>query len=122
MRATLPAAREAAGDASVAAFELHEAWAAAARAGPTALAFAGHGDGADFRRQVELFARVHEPDGDEVALDQFADGRQQRGHVAAFHPLPAPRIEHGLEFVDNEAHIAAAAEHGADHARERQGP
>jgi hypothetical protein len=36
--------------------------------------------------------------------------------------LPASGIEHRLEFLDHEGNIAAAAEHGADHARECHGP
>jgi cation transport regulator ChaC len=41
-----------------------------------------------------------------------ADRGQQRGHIAAAHPLAAARIEHRLQLLDHEGDVAAAAEHG----------
>ena len=57
-----------------------------------------------------------------MAFDHAADGGQKRRHVFAFEPLAAARIEHGFQFLDHERHIAATAEHGADHAGQRHGP
>src|SRR3546814_2494130 len=64
--------------------------------------------------------RLQEADVDHVALDDTADRRQQRRHVAALHPGAAARIEHGLQLLDHEGDVAAAAEHRGDHARQRQ--
>jgi len=41
-----------------------------------------------------------------------ADGGQQARHIAPAHPLAAARIEHGLQLVHHERHVAAAPEHG----------
>ena len=57
-----------------------------------------------------------------MPLDHVADRRQQRGHIAPSHPLTAPGIEHRLQLVDHERHIAAAPEHRRDHARQRHRP
>src|SRR3546814_5340594 len=51
-----------------------------------------------------------------------ADGREQRRHVAAAHPLAAARVEDGLQLLHHEGHVAAAAEHRADHPGQRHGP
>jgi hypothetical protein len=64
----------------------------------------------------EVFARV------QVPLDHAADRREDRGHVFAVHPGPAARVEHGLEFLHHEGHVAAAPEHRRDHPRQRHGP
>src|SRR3546814_8845166 len=66
--------------------------------------------------------RLQEADIDHVALDNAADGGQQRGHVAALHPGAAARVEYGLQLLDDEGDVAAAAEHRGDHAGQRQGP
>src|SRR5579872_644362 len=59
---------------------------------------------------------------DQVTLDHAADRRQQGGHIATFHPLPAARIEYRLQLLDHERDIATAAKHGRDHAGQRHGP
>ena len=71
---------------------------------------------------ARLVSRRQKTDLDQVAFDHAADRRQQRGHIAALHPLAAARVEHGLELLDHEGDVAAAAEHRRDHAGERHGP
>ena len=74
---------------------------------------------------VGLEARAlarQEADGDHVALDHPADRGQDRGDIAPLHPCPAAGIEDGLQLLDHEAHVAAAAEDGGNHPRQRDGP
>ena len=66
--------------------------------------------------------RRDKADLDHVLLDDIANRGEQRGHVFAFHPGAAARIEYRLHLLDDKGHIAAAAEHGADHAGQRHGP
>jgi len=66
---------------------------------------------------------VHQPDHDQVLLDDFADLGDQRGHeMAARLPVAAARIEHRFQFLHQEGHVAALAEHRADDAGERHDP
>ena len=51
-----------------------------------------------------------------------ADRGEQARNIAPAHPLPAARIEHGLQFLDDEGHIAAAPENRADHPGQRHRP
>jgi hypothetical protein len=70
-----------------------------------------------------LFAGRGQKSGpDHVGLDHFADRREQARHVASAHPLPALRIEHRFQFLDDEGDIAAAPEHSTDHPRQRNRP
>ena len=82
----------------------------------------GHRGGRALRIGFAARPAAHEPDVDQMALDHLADRGQQRGHVAPAHPLAAARIEHRLQLLDHEGDIAAAPEHGADHARQRHRP
>jgi hypothetical protein len=45
-----------------------------------------------------------------VPLDHRADGGEQRRHVTAAHPLPAARIEHRLQVLDDERDVAVEVE------------
>src|ERR1700679_2746441 len=73
-----PALRIAARDAAVAAFEPHEARAAAARAEPRGRAFGGHGDGAALFLGQRDVMRRHEAGRDQMLLDRLADGGEKR--------------------------------------------
>src|ERR1051326_9508143 len=114
----------AAADASVAAFQFDEAHSATAGTTAYGRAFsAGFRGGSALR--IGFFDRtapVHEANGDEMALDHFPNRGKQRGDIATTHPLPAARVEHGLEFLHHEADIATTAEHRADHARQSHRP
>ena len=46
----------------------------------------------------------------------------KRGDVAPLHPVPATRVEHALELLHHERHVAATAEHRADHPGQRHRP
>src|SRR5262249_49270228 len=94
----------------------------AARAEPSRRAFRGDRNGAHLFADEWALARAHEPDRDEVTFDHFADGRQNRRNITAAHPLPAAWIKHGLQLIYDKGHVAAPAEDGANHARERDGP
>src|SRR6056297_3213084 len=63
-----------------------------------------------------------ESDGDHVLFDHPADGGEDRRDVLALHPSPTARVEHRLEFLDHEGHVAAAPEHRRDHPRQGHGP
>ena len=69
-----------------------------------------------------LALAAQEADRHEMPLDDVADGREQARHVVPLHPPAAARIEHRLQLLDDEGHVAASAEHGADHARQRDRP
>ena len=48
------------------------------------------------------------------SLDDGAEFGDDAGHVdAAGLEVAAARVEHGLQFLDQEGHVAALAEHGA---------
>src|SRR5215471_6868505 len=110
-----------AGQARVAAFQLHEAGVAAARAVAGARALGRNVIGAGKARQA-VEAPAHEADLDHVALDDLANRSEQGGNIAAVHPLPATRIEDRLELFHDEGNVSAAPEHRRYHAGERQGP
>ena len=57
-----------------------------------------------------------------MPFDDFAQRRQQRGHILAAHPMTATRIEHVFQFFDHERHVAAAPKHRRDHAAQGHGP
>ncbi len=57
-----------------------------------------------------------------MPFDDLANGRQETGHVASLHPLPAARIEHSFELFHNKGDIAATPEDGRDHARQCHSP
>src|SRR5438874_2228151 len=100
-------------EAGVAAFQLYKTGGAATRTETGARAFRGDGMSVEHAGQAGL-ALAHETDLHHMLLDRLADGRQQRGHIAAAHPLPAARIENGLQFIHHKADIAAAPEHRRD--------
>ena len=64
------------------------------------------------------FVLVHgigreQPDETQVLLNDMPEFRNDLVHeLAAGLPVAAPGIEHGLEFVNHEGHIAALPEHG----------
>ena len=63
-----------------------------------------------------------EAGGDHVLLDHAANRRKDRGHVLALDPGTAARVEHGLQLLDHEGHVAATPEHRRDHPGQRHGP
>src|SRR5271166_6056656 len=72
---------------------------------------------------VNQWLRQAEESGlDHVPLDDVADRRHERWHVAAVAPLPPARIEYLLELLGDEGDLAAAAEDGTDHAGQRHHP
>src|SRR5438477_377144 len=75
-----------------------------------------------FERGIGTALRRDKADLDHVLLDHVANRGEQRGDVFAFHPCAAARVEHRLHLLDDKGDIAAAAEHGADHAGQRHGP
>src|SRR5260221_8240647 len=64
----------------------------------------------------------NEADIDHMALDNFADRRQQRGYIATADPGAAARIKHRLQFLDHKRDIATTPEDGTDHACQADGP
>src|SRR5262249_53851946 len=73
--------------------------------------------------QAPRGSRVGEEAGAQhMALDDAADGCQQARDIAPVEPLTALGVEYGLELLHHKGDIAAPAEDGADHARERNGP
>ena len=44
----------------------------------------------------DVFFALNEPDIDQVAFDDIADGGQQGGNLMPIHPLPAARVKHGF--------------------------
>src|SRR6185503_17257212 len=97
--------------------------AAARRRGPWGTLAGGQGLGLGACLLLARPARRRQEAGaDHVRLDDAADGGEQARYVAPAHPLPALRIEHGLELLDHESDVAAAAEDGADHAGQRHRP
>src|SRR5690606_23941010 len=114
-RFSLAALRIAAVETGVAALLAHQAGRAAARAaGPGAGRRRGSGGGGRFDGVMDMLGAGLRVAG-EVALDYAADGRQQRGDVAAVHPAATARIEHRLELFGDEADVAAAPKHRRDH-------
>src|SRR5438552_19211376 len=65
---------------------------------------------------------LQEARADHVRLDDLADRGKQTWHVAPRDPMAALRVEYGLQLFGDEGDIAAAPEHGADHARQRHRP
>src|SRR6266536_2007241 len=80
----------------------------------------GYGNRAAWYRGTQR--RRQEADLDHVLLNDVADRGEQGGDVFALHPRPAARVEHRLHLLDDKGHVAAAAEHRADHPGQRDGP
>ena len=59
---------------------------------------------------------------DHVAFDDRADRGDEGGDITSLAPMPAARVEHGLQLFRDESDVAAATEHGADHARQGDHP
>ncbi|EPX87122.1 hypothetical protein ruthe_00792 [Rubellimicrobium thermophilum DSM 16684] len=57
-----------------------------------------------------------------MPLDNPPDRGEDRGDIAPLHPGAAARIEHGLQLLDDEGHLSPPAEHGRDHAGQRNDP
>ena len=62
---------------------------------------------------------VFQAEGESGNLDILRDVAM---HITALHPLAAPAIEHCFEFFNHEGDIAAPAEDGGYHPRQRHGP
>src|SRR6185437_13797333 len=66
---------------------------------------------------------AHETDGLQVPLDDVAQLRDDRWHEFATRlPVPAARVEHGLQLIHQERHVAALAEHRRNDPRQRDDP
>src|SRR5947207_3146437 len=104
---------------------------AAAWADAPAAAVCGHSGGALTGRQclhlrglllLRPARRGQKAGADHVGLDDATDSGEQARYIAPAHPLTTLGVEHGLELLDDEGDVAAAAEDGADHTRQRYGP
>ena len=70
---------------------------------------------------IHLFRR-DQTDGFEMRFDQVAQFGDQRRRIFTLFEVATARIEHAVQFFNEESAIAALAEHRGDDARERHDP